>query len=301
MRAASRGRAWPATLGIATALAVDVGHRGDGRTDEPALPARRAVDELLQLGPAVGLRGDALAVRVGQRIDGDPVSGLARGAAHQLPGALGLGGEGPFEEAEGEPARFELALVEEAIGDEQEGRGGRALRGVAEPALDGGEQRPADAVDRSDPGRDALLTGQVLRVGEVGEACGQGRREAVGVVAELRQGGTEGLGRVAVRGDEGDGVGRGLARAVGSADSGAGDASGAVIIGPGVHRSGWIGGWTPLRASAFRRAVGVALAQIALACRVGGDVDPGRRGQLDPGRGSDDVALGIDDPPSCAG
>ena len=153
-------------LWVAARLAVAMGHGRDGRTDEPALPARRAVDELLQLGPAVGLGGDPLAVRVGQRIDGDPVAGLAGGATHQLPGALGLGGQRPFEETEGEPARLELALVEEAIGDEQEGRRRRALRGVPEAALDGGEQRPADAVDGPDPGRDPLLPGQVLRVRE---------------------------------------------------------------------------------------------------------------------------------------
>ena len=162
-------------LGVATGLAVAMGHRRDGRTDEPAFPARRAVDELLELGPAIGLCGDPLAVWVRQQIDGDPVAGLAGGAAHQLPGALGLGGQRSFEETEGEPACLELALMEEPIGDEQEGRRRGALGGVPEAALDGGEQRPADAVDGPDPGRDPLLSGQVLRVRERREARRSGR------------------------------------------------------------------------------------------------------------------------------
>ena len=70
---------------VASSLPVDVGHRGDGRADEAALPARRAVDEELELGPAVRLRGDALSVRVRQRIDRDPVAGLARRTAQELP------------------------------------------------------------------------------------------------------------------------------------------------------------------------------------------------------------------------
>ena len=54
----------------------------------------------------------------------------------------------------------------------------------------------------ADARRDALLALQVLRVGEVGEARGQGRREAVRVVGELGERRAERLGRVTVRGDE---------------------------------------------------------------------------------------------------
>jgi hypothetical protein len=49
---------------------------------------------------------------VGERVDRDPVTGLAGGAPEELPRSLGLVSEGPLEEAEGEPAGFELGLVE---------------------------------------------------------------------------------------------------------------------------------------------------------------------------------------------
>ena len=78
-------------LGIPTGPPPAVGHRGDRRSDQPALPSRRAVDELLELGPAVRLPCHAAAVRVGQRVDRDPVVGLASRAPEQLPGPLGLG------------------------------------------------------------------------------------------------------------------------------------------------------------------------------------------------------------------
>ena len=64
--------------------------------------------ELLELGPAIRLGGDALAVRMGERVDRDPVAGLASGTAKELPGPLGLAVQRPFEQIEGEPARLEL-------------------------------------------------------------------------------------------------------------------------------------------------------------------------------------------------
>ncbi len=60
-----RGHA-PATSGSRPPARGHVGQRRDRRADEPALPARRRVDELLELGPAVRLGGDALA-RTGGR------------------------------------------------------------------------------------------------------------------------------------------------------------------------------------------------------------------------------------------
>ena len=51
-------------------------------------------------------------------------------AAEELPGALGLARERPLEEAEGEPARLELGLAEQAVGDEQERRRAVAPRRV---------------------------------------------------------------------------------------------------------------------------------------------------------------------------
>ena len=199
-------------LRVAAASPVDVGHRRDRRADEAALPARRAVDEQLQLGPSVGLGGDALGVRVRERVDRDPVAGFASGAAEELPGPLGLDVERPLEEAEGEPARLELRLVEEPVGDEEERRRAHAAGRVAEAALDGSHQRPADAVDRAD----ARARPAAGRRGTPGSArrcepLRQGRGEAVRVVGELGQGRAERLGGVAVGGHERDGVGRGLA------------------------------------------------------------------------------------------
>ncbi len=118
---------------------------------------------------------DALGVRMGERIDRDPVVGLARGPAEELPGALGLGRERPLEQAEGEPAGFEAVLAEQAVGDEQERRGPILAGGLAEAARDRGHQRPADAVDRPDARGDPLGALEVLRIGEALEAAAQGR------------------------------------------------------------------------------------------------------------------------------
>ena len=159
---------------LAAAPAVDVGHRRDGRADEPALPARRAVDELLELGPAVGLGGDPLAVRVGERVDGDPVAGLAGGAAQRAarsaparPRASARAGRrrtsGPRASARGRGDRRRTAAAS----------CGRRRVALAEAALDGGEQRPADAVDGADPGRDALLA----RRGTPGRRASRGPRQ----------------------------------------------------------------------------------------------------------------------------
>ena len=106
-------------LGIAAAPVVDVRHRRDRAADEPPLPARRAVDELLELGPAVRLVQDALADGVGEAVDRDPVAGLAGRAAEELPGPLGVVDDESLEQAEREPALLERLLAEEAIGDEQ--------------------------------------------------------------------------------------------------------------------------------------------------------------------------------------
>jgi hypothetical protein len=120
---------------------------------------------------------------VGQRVDGDPVARLARGAAQQLPGPLGLGGERPLEEAEGEPAGLELASRKRRSATNRSGVG-RPCGALRKPRCDGGEQRPADAVDGADAGRDPLLAGEVVRVGEPASPR-SGRGEAVRVVAEV--------------------------------------------------------------------------------------------------------------------
>ena len=66
-------------------------------------------------------------------------------------------------------------------------------------------------MDEPDAGGDALLAGEVLRVGERPEAGGQGSGEAVGIIGELGEPRTDGLGRLAMSGDECDGPLRDLA------------------------------------------------------------------------------------------
>ena len=100
--------AWAATSGERPRRAIDERHRGDGRAHEAPLPPRRRDGQLLELGPAVGLGEDALAVRVGQVVDRDPVVGLGGGTPEELPRALGLAGQGPLEGRDREPARLSL-------------------------------------------------------------------------------------------------------------------------------------------------------------------------------------------------
>ena len=90
MRCPRSGEARGATIsGSRRVAAVDVGQGRDGRADEAALPARRRVDELLELRPAVGLGEDPVAGRGrGGRRDRRPPRGAAR--ADELPGQLGL-------------------------------------------------------------------------------------------------------------------------------------------------------------------------------------------------------------------
>ena len=170
-------------VGVASAPAVDVGHRRDRRADEAALPARRGVDELLELRPAVRLGGDALAVRVGERVDRDPVARLAGGAAQELPGALGLAGERPLEEAEGEPAGLELVLAEQAVGDEQErrrrGRARVASRNPRWTAARSGQRTPWTAPI---PGATRCCPARYSGSARRRRPAGQGGRERVGIV-----------------------------------------------------------------------------------------------------------------------
>ena len=197
-------------LGAAAGAPVAVGHRRDRRTDQPPLPAGRGVDQLLELGPAVGLGGDPDPVWMGQVVDRHPVIGLASRPAEQLPGSLRFRGEGPLEQPEGKPAGLEVGLAEEAIGDEQQRRGGVAPRFVAEATGDRGQQRPPDAEDRADTGGDKLHAFLVLGVGEPFQPASQRRCERVRVADQLRQVEAERLGVGLVGGHEFDGaLGRG--------------------------------------------------------------------------------------------
>ena len=94
-------------------------------------PSATASNELLELGPAIGLGEDALAERVGEGVDRDPVVRPARAAAaEQLPGALRVGANGPLEQAEREPARLDVG---------SRGAGRRDVRG----SVDGRSRRVA--------------------------------------------------------------------------------------------------------------------------------------------------------------
>src|SRR5689334_20350674 len=68
--------------------APDVGEGRDRRADEPALPARGRVDELLELSPAVGLREDAAGDRVREAVDRDPLGRAAGLRPDEVPGEL---------------------------------------------------------------------------------------------------------------------------------------------------------------------------------------------------------------------
>ena len=141
---------------------------------------------------------------MGEVVDGDPVARLARGAPEELPGALRVGGQRPLEQAEGEPAGLEVRLAEQAIGDEQQRRRPVAAGLAAEPARDRRQERPADAVDRADAGRDVAHALLVLRVREALQPAPKGARERVRIADVVGERGPERLGRGLAGGDERD-------------------------------------------------------------------------------------------------
>src|SRR5205085_4899664 len=117
--------------------------------------------------------------RVGERIDGCPVTRLARRAAEELPRPLGVVDNEAVEETEREPARLELAFAEEPVGDEQPARRALAPGGVAEATDHRLDQRPTDPVGRAEVRDDGALARLVDRVGEAAEPLGQGPCEPV--------------------------------------------------------------------------------------------------------------------------
>ena len=222
---------------------------------------RRRVDELLELGPAVGLGLDAPGVGMGEAVDGDPVAGLAGGPAQELPGPLGLGGQRPLEQPEGEPARLEVVVAQQAVGDEQERPDGIAPRGAPEPARHGGQQRPANAVVGPRPGRHEVLAGLVLRVGQGREARRAGaRRTRPASLASSAE-----LGARAARPRRGGRPRRRPRRSV-------------AALARALGRR-------PRSSAAAPVDEPIALAELALARLVGGHVDAGRGGQLGRRRG----------------
>src|SRR6266566_5408773 len=166
---------------------IDEGHRGHGRANQSALPTRRRIDQLLQLCPAVRLPKDALAAWVGQRVDRYPVRRVARCPAEELPGTLGIVDHEPLEQAKGEPAKLLLRLTEQAIHEEEPGRGAFAPRFFAEATLDRLHQRPTHPKDGPDAGSYPSLSLDVCRVAEIDESRAQAGDECLGIAGHLRQ------------------------------------------------------------------------------------------------------------------
>ncbi len=194
---------------LGTPLAV--GHRGDRGADQAALPARRGVDELFQLGPSIGFGLDPGSVWPGEVVHGDPVGRLPGRPAQELPGPFRIRDQGAFEDREGEPARLELGLAEEPVGDEQERGRPIVTGGATEAANDRGEERSADAVDRAETRSDANLARAIRRVGQTSQAIAQGLRERIGLADALRDRRAERLGGREMGIDEGYGQVRGRA------------------------------------------------------------------------------------------
>ena len=150
--AAARARA---TSGSRPRAPVDVRHGRDRGADEAPLPARRRDGQLLQLRPAVRLGEDALAERVGERVDRDPVVGSRGGAAEELPASA--------------PARLRSVRWRVVNANQRASSSGSRRRrsattsssagdarrdGSLEGATDRRPERRADAVRRPDARRD---------------------------------------------------------------------------------------------------------------------------------------------------
>ena len=116
--------------------------------DEAALPARRRVDELLELRPAVGLGEDPAAGDVGEAVDRGPLGRATRPprgpAARRAPARR----RPPLQQVDADPAQLGELVAEEGGGDvEDRGRAGRA--GVRA----GGRARPPRAAAGGRRGR----------------------------------------------------------------------------------------------------------------------------------------------------
>ena len=134
-----------------------------------------------------------------------PASRAARRS--ELPGALGIVRQEPVEQAEGEPARLELGLREQAAGELEVTDGALAPRRRPEAALDGGGQRPAHPVGAPDARCDPLGPGPVVGIGQSAEPPREGRGERVGVADQLGQPRAERLRSRLAFGDQLDGTG----------------------------------------------------------------------------------------------
>jgi hypothetical protein len=149
---------------------------------------------------------------VGQRVDRDPVAGFARGAAKELPGSFRLAIQRAVKEAEGEPAMLQLRLTEEAVGEEEQRRRAFLSGRLAEAPRHGRQQGPANAKKRPDAGRHSLLAGEIVGVGQLGQAAADRRCERVGIVRQLGKGAAQRFRRAPALGHQRNCTGGGGAR-----------------------------------------------------------------------------------------
>ena len=144
---------------------------------------------------------------MGKRVHGDPVGRLASRPPQELPGPLRIGRQEPLEEAKSEPAQLELALREQAIGQLEVAGRALAPRRLAKAPVDGGAQRPAHPVRRTEARSNPVLPFEVFRISQLGEAGRQGPTERVRIRGVLGQACPEPFGLGLVGRDKGDGPG----------------------------------------------------------------------------------------------
>ena len=172
--AAAGGTSWRSSIRPAGAPSGTVSRRA-----APAPPSGRA------------RRRSRVRRRCARRVDGDPVTGLARATPEELPGSLRIGRQRALEDVEGEPASLQVGLPEEPIRDVQE-RGRRIVAcGRAEPSLERTEVRRSDPVDGPESGGDAILACPVRTIREGSQAGIQGSREGIGIADPVGEGGAD--------------------------------------------------------------------------------------------------------------
>ena len=122
----------------------------------------------------------------GPGVDRDPVAGL-RAAAGAAATFVGSARQEPLERSNREPARLELGLAEQAVGEEQQARPAICANASRKPRFDGLDQRPADAVARADPGRDVWPSGtRDRRARAKARPRGASRRVGIGELVRER-------------------------------------------------------------------------------------------------------------------
>ena len=139
-----RGRAVRLTNGI-VAIVEPTSRRSqrDGRDGQ-----------LLELGPAVRLGEDALAERVRERVDRDPVVGVRGGAAEELPRSLGLPRERPLRASRSRTSAPRARARGAGDRETSSSSAGEIAACRARSRADADLERRANAVGRPDAGRD---------------------------------------------------------------------------------------------------------------------------------------------------